>query len=132
MTAGSKKGCGCAAGCNCGKTPAKQTKNAPEGWTDADIDGFEAVYNQRSNFKRKGLQSNLKPEGYKTRNLSAESAAEEKKSGKIMRGLQESSNRIAAENRNRDASPNKMWGAAKVAHGKKKSPAKMGCGSKRK
>jgi hypothetical protein len=29
-------------------------------------------------------------------------------------------------------SPNKMWGAAKVAHGKKKSPAKMGCGSKRK
>ena len=29
------------------------------------------------------------------------------------------------------ASPTKMWGAAKVAHGKKSSPAKM-CGPKHK
>ena len=28
--------------------------------------------------------------------------------------------------------PAKMWGAAKVAHGKKSSPAKMGCGGKKK
>jgi hypothetical protein len=48
MTGGSKKGCGCPSGCNCGKTPAK------------------------------------------------------------------------------------MWGAAKVEHGKKSSPAKMGCYGKKK
>jgi hypothetical protein len=29
-------------------------------------------------------------------------------------------------------SPAKMWGAAKVAHGKKSSPAKMGCYGKKK
>jgi hypothetical protein len=28
--------------------------------------------------------------------------------------------------------PAKMWGAAKVAHGKKSSPAKMGCYGKKK
>ena len=30
------------------------------------------------------------------------------------------------------AAPAKMWGAAKVAHGKKSSPAKMGCYGKKK
>jgi hypothetical protein len=133
MVAGSKKGCGCAAGCNCGKSPAKQTKqDPPEGMDDAMVERYERNFPLGKNYyKRQPVEISVKPHGVKKFDLAAQSAAEEKKSGKTMRGLMETSNRIQAENREKN-SPNKMWGAAKVAHGKKKSPAKMGCYGKKK
>lgn len=164
MVAGSKKGCGCSAGCNCGKSPAKKVlkgdqdqlpqqlqdaikaapgkmynspakqakQDPPKGWDDASVERFERDFpSGKGYYKRKPVEMSVKPHGIKKPNLAAQSAAEEKKSGKIMRGLQEASNRIKAENRKKN-SPNKMWGAAKVARGKKKSPAKMGCYGKKK
>jgi hypothetical protein len=79
MTGGSKKGCGCPSGCNCGKAPAKKAL--------------------------KGDQNQLPVE------------------------LQ---NAIKAAPGKMYNSPAKMWGAAKVEHGKKSSPAKMGCYGKKK
>ena len=114
MTAGSRKGCGCGCDCECGKTPAKQTNKdkwfaAEKPWeTKESPDPRPPATTPKAAPTKKALVGNQ---------------------NQLPQHLQ---NAIKAAPGKMYNSPNKMWGAAKVAHGKKKSPAKMGCYGKKK